>query len=133
MDNCVKIFEQKLDDFIKISINDRYKLLQNEDINIKCGVLLLNFNKTNDNVSFIPLDKTIFEQTLPEMYPNFFSHSENVKLFYDYYYNKYLELPKSFIYFSLIYNNENLNIEVDLDKENSYSKHIIKMMNTTDK
>jgi hypothetical protein len=128
MDNCVKIFEKNLDDFIKISINDRYKIIQNEDINLKCGILFIDFNKNIDNVTFIPLDKYIFETKLLEMYPNFFSNSENISKFYDYYYNKYLELPKSFIYFSLLYNNENLNIEIDLDKNDSYSKHIIKTM-----
>lgn len=128
MDNCVKIFEKNLDDFIKISINDRYKIIQNEDINLKCGILFIDFNKNIDNVTFIPLDKYIFETKLLEMYPNFFSNSENINKFYEYYYNKYLELPKSFIYFSLLYNNENLNIEIDLDKNDSYSKHIIKTM-----
>lgn len=128
MDNCLKIFEKNLDNFIKISINDRYKILTNDDIPIKCGVLFINFNKKSDNVSFIPLDRLLFHKSLPYIVPNFFNNETIINKFFDYYNTKYCDLPKSFIFFSLIYNNENLNIELDLDKSNSYSKHIIKTM-----
>ena len=64
MESCLKVFENNLDNFIKISINDRSKIMNNDQIYIKCGILFINFNKQSDNVTFIPLDKNIFKDAL---------------------------------------------------------------------
>ena len=129
MESCLKVFENNLDNFIKISINDRSKIMNNDQIYIKCGVLFINFNKQSDNVTFIPLDKNIFKDALLYTY---FENENIIDQQFDYFSKKYETLPKSFIFFSLIYNNETLNIEYDLDKNNSYSKHIINKSNEKD-
>lgn len=122
MENCLKIFELNLDNFIKISITDRKKILVNEEINIKCGVLFINFNSSENNVLFIPIDKNIFRESLLN---TFFTNTDIIDNQFKYFLDKYNTLPKSFIFFCLNYNNETLNMELDLDKNNSYSKTML--------
>ena len=102
MNNYINIFNTRIDDLIKISINHR-----KNDGN---GVIFCNFtDKDKLDVYFIPLLK---DGEICETFP---------KELVNYYIDKYKTMPSSFIYFNLFDNNENLNIELDLDKKSNYS------------
>ena len=108
MEYCINVFDKKLDDLIKISINERYA---NGD-----GVLFLNFeNKEKLDVFFHPLfDKR--NECLNKIFP---------KKHMVFYIDKFKNSPKSILYFIILYNNEELNMEVDLDKESGYTKSLL--------
>ena len=108
MDYCLNVFEKKLDDLIKISINERYA---NGD-----GVLFLNFVSNEKlDVFFHPL----FDKK-NDCLNNVFS-----KKYIDFYLDKFKNAPKSLLYFLIIEGEDELNMEVDLDKESGYTHSLL--------
>lgn len=107
MEYCLTVFENKLDDLIKIMINERYDK--------GSGVLFLNFvSKEKLDVYFLSLyDKE--NECVNEHFP---------PKFYDYYVDKFKTCPKSLVYFYVCNDNEGIHIEVDLDKQSGYVKSL---------
>lgn len=108
MDGYINVFENRLDDLIKIMINERYSKGQ--------GVLFLDFaKKDNLDVFYMPLyDKE--NECLNSVFP-----SE----FIEYYQNKFKTCPSSLVYFHLFDERDKLHIELDLDKKGGYTKSLI--------
>ena len=97
MEKYVTIFNNRLDDLVKISIDNRKQQGP--------GVLFLSFcDKSKMDCFYIPLNKNF-----PEKY-------------IDYYKNKLETNPSSIIYFNLFDNDNDLNIEMDLDKKSDFLK-----------
>ena len=107
MEYCLTVFENKLDDLIKIMINERYDKGN--------GVLFLNFvSKEKLDVYYISLYNKENE-TVNEHFP---------REFFNYYVDKFKNCPKSLIYFYVFNENEGIHIEVDLDKKSGYVKSL---------
>lgn len=108
MEYCLNVFEKKLDDLIKISINERYA---NGD-----GVLFLNFvSEEKLDVFFHPIyDKK-----------NDCLNKAFSKKYMDFYLDKFKNAPKSLLYFIIIKDTEELNLEVDLDKKSGYTQSLL--------
>jgi hypothetical protein len=105
MDTYLNIFNNRIDDLTKISINHRK--------NDGPGVIFCDFsNKEKMNVYFVPLYK---DGSIYNAFPQ-----EYVK----YYLDRLEQLPNSFIFFNLYDEKENIHIEYDLDKKSTYSNYI---------
>ena len=108
MEGYVNVFERRLDDLIKIMINERYSKGN--------GVLFLDFTKhDNMDVFYVPIyDKE--NECLNSVFP---------AEFLEYYQDKYKNCPSSLVYFHLFDEKEKLHIELDLDKKGGYTKSLI--------
>ena len=108
MEGYINVFERRLDDLIKIMINERYSKGN--------GVLFLDFTKQeNMDVFYVPIyDKE--NDCLNSVFPT---------EFLEYYQDKYKNCPSSLVYFHLFDEKEKLHIELDLDKKGGYTKSLI--------
>lgn len=108
MEYCLSVFENKLDDFIKIMINERYEKGP--------GVLFLNFvSKEKLDAYYISLyDKE--NECRNELFPS---------KFYDYYSEKFRNCPQSLVYFYVCNEEKGVHIELDLDKKSGYVQKLV--------
>jgi hypothetical protein len=108
MEYCLAVFENKLDDFIKIMINERYEKGP--------GTLFLNFiSKEKLDVYYISIyDKE--NDCINEQFPS---------KFYDYYSEKIRDCPSSLVYFYVCNEEKGVHIELDLDKKSGYVKKLV--------
>jgi len=104
----LNIFNNRLDDLIKISIDERKKQGN--------GILFLNFtNKEKLDVFYISLyDKDT--HAINEKFP---------KELVNYLIDKISSTPPSVIFFNLFDDESNLNLEIDLEKDSEYTKYCL--------
>lgn len=108
MDNYVNIVNNRIDDLIKISINERKEH--------GIGILFLNFcNKEKMDVFYIPLHNKEKDGI----------HSDFPKDLIEYFTNKIKEVPKSVIFFNIYDDTESLNMELDLEKNSDYTNYCL--------
>lgn len=109
----ISIVNKRIDDLIKISINER-KQHGN-------GILFLNFtNKEKLDVFYIPLyDKET--NNINDSFP---------KELVNYLIDKIKSTPPSVIFFNLFDETNNMNLELDLEKDSEYTQYCLKKSTT---
>ena len=106
--NYISIINNRIDDLIKISINER-KQHGN-------GILFLNFtNKEKLDVFYISLYKDT--GTINESFPQ-----ELINYLID----KIKSVPPSVIFLNIFDENKNINLELDLEKDSEYTNYCLK-------
>jgi len=104
----LNVFNNRLDDLIKISIDER---------NVKGnGILFLNFtNKEKLDVFYISL----YDKETKCINDNFPKHLINYLI------DKIGSTPPSVIFFNLFNDETNMNLEIDLEKDSEYTKYCL--------
>ena len=107
----LNIFNNRLDDLIKISIDERKKQGN--------GILFLNFTeKEKLDVFYISLYEKVDGRELKQ--------NENFpKELINYLIDKLESTPPSVIFFNLFDDESNLNLEIDLEKDSEYTNYCL--------
>ena len=107
----LNIFNNRLDDLIKISIDERKKQGN--------GILFLNFtNKEKLDVIYISLYEKVDGRELKQ-------NEKFPKELVNYLIDKIASTPPSVIFFNLFDDESNLNLEIDLEKDSEYTKYCL--------